>query len=41
MVDIRKNGWEKDWGMEFKEGEKLVNRLKRFEKLKVEIMEFK
>lgn len=41
MVYIRKNGWEKGWGIEFKEGEKLVSRLRRFEKLKVEIMELK
>lgn len=41
MADIRKNGWEKDWGMELKEGEKLANRLKRLEKLKAEIMELK
>lgn len=24
MVYIYKNGWEKDWGIELKEGEKLV-----------------
>ena len=41
MADIRKNGWEKDWGIELKEGEKLANRLKRLEKLKAEIMELK
>ena len=41
MADIRKNGWEKDWGIELKEGEKLAQRLKRLEKLKAEIMELK
>ena len=41
MAHIRKNGWEKDWGIELKEGEKLANRLKRLEKLKAEIMELK
>lgn len=41
MADIRKNGWEKDWGIELKEGEKLAKRLRRLEKLKAEIMELK
>ena len=41
MAHIRKNGWEKDWGIELKEGEKLANRLRRLEKLKAEIMELK
>lgn len=41
MAHIRKNGWEKDWGSELKEGEKLANRLRRLEKLKAEIMELK
>lgn len=41
MAHIRKNGWEKGWGIELKEGEKLANRLKRLEKLKAEIMELK
>ncbi|KAM7443357.1 hypothetical protein ABFA07_007825 [Porites harrisoni] len=41
MAHIRKNGWEKDWGIELKEGEKLATRLRRLEKLKAEIMELK
>ena len=41
MIHIRKNGWEKDWGVELKDGEKLANRLRRLEKLKAEIMELK
>lgn len=41
MADIRKNGWEQDWGIELKEGEKMANRLRRLEKLKAEIMELK
>lgn len=41
MAHIRKNGWEKGWGIELKEGEKLASRLRRLEKLKAEIMELK
>ncbi|XP_068681150.1 trichohyalin-like [Montipora foliosa] len=41
MAHIRKNGWEKDWAIELKEGEKLAQRLRRLEKLKAEIMELK
>lgn len=41
MAHVRKNGWEKDWGIELKEGEKLASRLRRLEKLKAEIMELK
>ena len=41
MAFIRKNGYEKDWIPELKEGEKLVSRLKRLEKLRAEILELK
>lgn len=41
MAHIHKNGWQKDWAIELKEGEKLAQRLRRLEKLKAEIMELK
>lgn len=41
MAHIHKNGWQKDWTIELKEGEKLAQRLRRLEKLKAEIMELK
>ncbi|XP_015754930.1 PREDICTED: trichohyalin-like [Acropora digitifera] len=41
MAHINKNGWQKDWTIELKEGEKLAQRLRRLEKLKAEIMELK
>lgn len=41
MSFIRKNGWEKDWGPELKEGERLANRLRRLEKIRAEILELK
>ena len=41
IAHIRKSGYEKDWGPELTEGEKLVHRLKRLEKLKAEILELK
>jgi hypothetical protein len=41
MSFIRKNSWEKDWGPELKEGERLANRLRRLEKIRAEILELK
>ena len=41
MNFIKKNGYEKDWIPELKEGEKLANRLRHLEKLRAEIMELK
>ena len=41
ITHIRKSGYEKDWHPELTEGEKLVHRLKRLEKLRAEILELK